>query len=239
VVGLCGPQGSGKSTIAAAAVRLLQDRGVKAVTISLDDFYLPRDARARLAAQVHRMLQVRGPPGTHEVALASGVLDQLMRPGTVPLPAFDKAADERKPRWNWREADAPVDVVIFEGWCVGARPEPAQRLREPINLLEKQADPTGAWRGYVNRQLSETYQALFRRLDRLVLLQAPGFDAVRKWRMEQEAKLRARTGTGMTDMEVSRFILHYERLTRWILEEMPERADWVIPLEADRTPIVP
>ena len=237
IVGLCGPQGSGKSTVAAATVRLLEDHGLTAVALSLDDFYLGREARGWLARQVHRLLQVRGPPGTHDVALACAVLDHLAGPGTTPLPAFDKAADDRRPKGRWREIEGPADVVILEGWCVGARPEPAERLRSPVNALERRDDPTGAWRGYVNRQLAEPYGALFGRLDRLVLLEAPGFEVVRGWRAEQEAKLRARTGAGMSDAEVGRFIQHYERLTRWILEEMPGRADWTVRLNADRTPI--
>jgi D-glycerate 3-kinase len=236
-VGLCGPQGSGKSTVAAATVRLLGGHGLKAVALSLDDFYLGREARTWLAGQVHRLLQVRGPPGTHDVAIACAVLDHLRSAGTIRLPAFDKATDERRPKSVWRTIEGPADVVILEGWCVGARPEPADRLQAPINALERRDDPTRAWRGYVNRQLAEPYQALFGRLDRLVLLQAPGFEVVRGWRAEQEAKLRQLTGAGMSEAEVGRFIQHYERLTRWILEEMPGRADWAVRLNADRTPI--
>lgn len=237
LIGLCGAQGSGKSTIAAVCVRLLQDRGLNAVALSLDDFYLGREARAWLAGKVNRLLQVRGPPGTHDVALACAVLDHLRQEGITPLPAFNKAADERKPKSQWREAEGPVDVVIFEGWCVGARPEPGERLRTPINPLERRDDPNGAWRTYVNRQLAEHYQALFERLDRLVLLQAPGFEVVRGWRMEQEAKLRERTRGGMSDAQVGQFVQYYERITRWVLEEMPSRADWVVPLRHDRTPV--
>jgi D-glycerate 3-kinase len=237
LVGLCGAQGSGKSTVAAATVAYLKQHGLNAVAISLDDFYLGREARGWLATQVHRLLQVRGPPGTHDVALACAVLDHLRGRGTTPLPAFDKATDERLSKGRWREVEGPADVVILEGWCVGARPEPAERLRSALNALERREDPTGAWRGYVNRQLGEGYQALFGRLDRLVLLQAPGFDVVRGWRAEQEHKLWARAGAGMSDAELGRFVQHYERLTRWILEEMPARADWVVPLNPDRTPV--
>ncbi|WP_293473247.1 kinase [Phenylobacterium sp.] len=236
LIGLCGAQGSGKSTIAAATARLLAERGFNVAAISLDDFYLGREARGWLAGKTHRLLQVRGPPGTHDVALACAVLDHLRQPGATPLPAFDKATDERRPKSRWREVEGPVDIVIFEGWCVGARPEPAERLRTPLNALERRDDPSGAWRGYVNRQLAEPYQALFGRLDRLVMLAAPGFEVVRGWRAEQEAKLRARTGAGMSDAQVGQFVQHYERLTRWMLEEMPRRADWTIRLNADRTP---
>ena len=40
----------------------------------------------------------------------------------------------------------------------------------------------------------------------------------------------------MSDEEVAAFIAHYERLTRWILEEMPGRADVVVALDAARRP---
>lgn len=236
-VGLCGAQGSGKSTVAAATVRLLATRGVKAVAMSLDDFYLGREARGWLAKRVHRLLQVRGPPGTHDIILAAAVLDHMRGNGITPVPVFDKATDERLPKTRWRSIEGPVDVVILEGWCVGARPEPIARLMEPVNVLERRDDPARSWRTYINRQLAEGYQGLFGRLDRLVLLQAPGFEVVRDWRIEQEQKLRERTGGGMSDAEVGRFVQHYERLTRWIVEEMPGRADWVVPLRPDRTPV--
>ena len=236
LIGLCGAQGSGKSTIAAAVVRLLQDRGLSAVAVSMDDFYLPRSGRERLARAVHPLFATRGPPGTHDVALAGAVLDQLRQPGRVALPAFDKAADERRPRSEWRTVATPADVVIFEGWCVGARAQGQAALAQPVNALEADEDPHGRWRTHINDLLDGPYQALFGRLHELVLLQAPSFEVVLGWRREQEHKLIARAGRGMSDAELTRFVAHYERLTRWILSEMPDRANVVFPLAADRTP---
>lgn len=236
-IGLCGAQGSGKSTVAAATRRLLADRGLTAAVLSLDDLYLPREARERLAAQAHPLLITRGPPGAHDPALGVEVLAALARPGEVALPRFDKATDTRRPRTEWESVQAPVDVVLFEGWCVGARPQPPEALVDPINALERDEDPDGRWRTFVNTALAGAYQPLFARLDRLVLLQAPGFEAVAAWREEQEAKLRARTGRGMAPDQIARFVAHYERLTRWILQEMPARADRVFCLGPERTPL--
>jgi D-glycerate 3-kinase len=236
VIGLCGAQGSGKSTIARATQILLAARGVRAVALSLDDFYLGREGRLRLAAEVHPLLATRGPPGTHDAALAGAVIDQLRSPGKIALPRFDKAADTRAPRAAWPIVGSPVDVIILEGWCVGAVSQGRAALREPVNALERDEDPTGAWRTFVNDQLDGPYQTLFGRLHDLVLLQAPSFDVVLGWRAQQEAKLRARTGRGMTDAELARFVAHYERLTRWIAVEMPARADWVVALDANRRP---
>ena len=146
IIGLSGPQGSGKSTIAGATVKLLEARGVRAVAIGLDDFYLTRDARQRLAAEVHPLLATRGPPGTHDVALAGAVLDQLRAKGKVSLPRFDKASDNRAPRGSWETIRSPVDVILFEGWCIGAVAQGVGALREPVNALERDEDADAVWR---------------------------------------------------------------------------------------------
>jgi D-glycerate 3-kinase len=238
VIGLCGAQGSGKSTIANYTVGLLEERGQRAVALSLDDFYLTHEARQRLAREVHPLLATRGPPGTHDVAMAGAAIDQLRSKGKAVLPRFDKAADNRSPRATWRTVASPVDVIILEGWCVGAVSQGRAALATPVNALERDEDPEAVWRTYVNDQLDGPYQTLFGRLHDLVLLQAPSFEVVAGWREEQEAKLRAKGGGGMTPDQIARFVACYERLTRWILAEMPGRADWVVTLDKERNPYV-
>ena len=122
---------------------------------------------------------------------------------------------------------------------MGARPQRADELEAPVNTLERLEDPSGDWRWYVNRELGGHYQALFAELDLLVMLRAPDFDRVYAWREEQEARLRA-TGGGpevMTPEAVRRFVMHFERLTRFMSEEMPGRADAVVYLGEDRAPV--
>lgn len=238
VVGLCGPQGSGKSTMAAVLGALLQAQGLAVAVLSLDDLYLTRAERLRLGETVHPLLRVRGVPGTHDVALGIQLLEALARPGATAIPAFDKAADDRGPPEQWPVVEGPVDVILFEGWCVGARPQSPEQLGAPINDLERVEDADGRWRVFVNAALAGPYQQLFAAIDLLILLEAPGFDAIHGWRLEQERKLRDRAGDGqhvMSDDEVRRFISHYERLTRHILTEMPARADILISLAADRS----
>jgi D-glycerate 3-kinase len=238
VIGLCGAQGSGKTTIARYAARLLEQRSMRTVALSLDDFYLTHDARQRLAREIHPLLAVRGPPGTHDVGMAGAAIDQLRSKGKVSLPRFDKAADTRAPRATWPTIASPVDVIILEGWCVGALSQGRAALVTPVNDLERDEDPKAVWRTYVNDQLDGPYQALFGKLHDLVLLEAPSFEVVAGWREEQEAKLRATGAGGMAPAEIARFVAHYERLTRWILSEMPGRADWVVTLDTERNPYV-
>lgn len=233
-VGICGAQGSGKSTLAAALLADLGKAGIAGAVLSLDDLYLTRSERQALAVRVHPLFATRGVPGTHDVALGLATLGALTRGLAAPLPRFDKGADDRLPEALWPRAPAHTRVLLFEGWCVGARPQDEAALARPVNALEAEEDADAVWRRHANAALAGEYQALFARLDALFLLAAPGFEVVARWREEQEAELRARAGDAargvMTPGQVVRFIQHYERLTRHILAEMPARADAVVRL---------
>lgn len=233
VVGICGAQGSGKTTLVARLAALLRQGGVRVATLSLDDLYLPRAARQRLADEVHPLFATRGVPGTHDLALGLATIAALEQGEPAPLPRFAKAADDRLPAGEWPRAPDHCEVLLLEGWCLGARAQ--SDVSVPVNRLEADEDPQAIWRSHANRALAGDYQRLFARIDCLVLLVAPDWSAVAKWREQQEAELRASGGTAvMSPAQVARFILHYERLTRWILEEMPGRADLVVRLGPDR-----
>lgn len=241
VLGICGAQGSGKSTLSQGLTDRLTYQGLKVAILSLDDLYLSHDRRAELAAEVHPLFATRGVPGTHDVAIGVRLLDDIRAGRDVVLPRFDKARDDPAPVDRWTGVEGPLDVLIFEGWCVGATPEPEAALARPVNALEAQADPEGVCRRAVNAALARPYADLFARIDRLVLLAAPGFEVVERWRIEQEHDLRRRlegqapvTGRAMTDAEVATFIQHYERLTRHILGSMPAYADRVLRLDERR-----
>lgn len=238
VVGLCGPQGSGKSTAGAVLKRALRANGLSAAVLSLDDIYLSRGEREALAA-IHPLLRVRGVPGTHDPALGLALIAALGGTGRVPAPRFDKNKDDR--RKERESLVAPVDVVIFEGWCVGAAPQAPAALARPVNALERDEDGDGRWRAWVNQRLATDYRTLFARLDLLALITAPSFAVISGWRRQQEAALRAALAARgepaihcMSDTEIDRFVQHYQRLTEHILTEMPARADLVIRLDAER-----
>lgn len=238
LVGINGAQGSGKSTMCQFLSALLGERGLNAVVLSLDDFYLTRAERLELADTVHPLFATRGVPGTHDTPLMRSVLDGLSAGRSVEAPRFDKATDDRAPMA--RKIEAPVDVILFEGWCVGASPQLADDLAAPINALERDEDPDAVWRATVNRHLESDYAGIFRRLDMLVMLAVPDFSAVAANRRLQEQKLARRNPDGqgvMDEAALQRFIMHYERLTRHILAEMPGRADATIPIGLEQNPV--
>jgi D-glycerate 3-kinase len=237
VVGVCGSQGSGKSTVCKTLTTRFAQAGLKVANLSIDDLYLPRADRATLARHVHPLLRTRGVPGTHDTKLGVHTLHALAHGGRVPLPRFDKAIDDRRPKVEWDSIEGPAQLILFEGWCVGARPQTLEALDQPVNALEANEDVDGRWRRYVNDALGGEYQRLFAKIDLMVLLAAPSFDVVLKWRTQQEHELRAQSnGAGvMSDADLVRFIQHYERITRHVLIEMPARADLVVRLAADRS----
>lgn len=241
ILGICGAQGSGKTTLANALVMHAGEKGRISAAISIDDLYLTRAEREALAEDIHPLLRTRGPPGTHDVELGLELIRGLRGGEAVALPQFDKSTDERLPEDRWPRALADCELLIFEGWCVGARPQPTPALREPINALEREEDPSGSWRRYVNAALAGPYQRLFAHVDVLVLLAAPDFDVVFDWRLQQETELRERSGPdaiGVMDAgAVGQFIQYYERLTWHILNEMPGRADLLVRLDKSRKPI--
>ncbi len=162
VLGLNGAQGTGKSTLARLLARLLERiHGLRAAVLSLDDLYLTAEERAHRAAAIHPLLATRGVPGTHDVDLGIRTIRAFREAKPLAIPRFDKARDDRAPVSTWPRWEGACDVVIFEGWCVGARPQRADELQEPVNGLERLEDPTGDWRWYVNRELGGPYQALF------------------------------------------------------------------------------
>jgi D-glycerate 3-kinase len=178
LVGVNGSQGSGKSTCCAWLVRRLEaQEGLSALALSIDDFYLTRAERRELAASVHPLLAIRGVPGTHDMALLEQTVRDLLGhggAGPVAVPRFDKAEDDRRPVVDWDLARAPVDVVLLEGWCLGARPggdDPA-----PLNTLESERDGDGRWRRYVDEALARDFVPRYGLVDFWFMLRAPSFD---------------------------------------------------------------
>ena len=244
LLGINGAQGTGKSTLLWLMLRLLAERhGLSASGCSLDDLYLTAQERRTLAGRIHPLLAVRGVPGTHDIALGQRTFDALLhgQVGRHAIPCFDKAADDRLPTDRWPTVAAPVDVAILEGWCVGARAQSPAELARPCNALERERDPDGSYRQYVNEQLQGPYGAFFERLDALIMLKAPDLACVRRWRREQEEalarKLRraGRPDTTMDRAQVDRFVEHFDRLTVAMLAEMPARADVVIEMDPDHS----
>lgn len=240
-VGINGCQGSGKSTFTDfIAQHLSSQYQLNTLVMSLDDFYLPSQQRKDLAESVHPLLATRGVPGTHDVSALGKTITKLKNQDTgFAIPKFNKATDEPFEQEKWQQITTPVDIIFLEGWCWGVNAQTDEQLQTPMNELEMQHDSKGQWRSYVNEQLKAHYQPLYQAMDYWIALQAPSFDCVYKWRLEQEEKLQARNpdlenSKIMTPAQILNFTQYFQRLSVQASNSVSQSADTIFYLDYDR-----
>ncbi len=236
VIGLTGGQGSGKSTISKILMIILKEGfNLNTVIFSIDDFYKTIKEREIMSKKVSPLFLTRGVPGTHDTKMLLTCINNLKKKKfkRCLIPKFDKSIDERLPKKKWQKIKIKPDIVIFEGWCVGVTPQKNKDLLVPINTLEKDKDNKKIWRKQVNNELKNNYKKIFRKIDKLIFLKVPNFKYILKWRLLQEKKL-ASLSKGkkiMTNIQVKKFIMFYERLTRHMLQNFGKKADYVIRID--------
>ena len=237
-VGINGCQGSGKSTLTDfIAEYLATTYQLNIVVMSLDDFYFTGEKRKQLANDIHPLLATRGVPGTHDMAMLEHILIKLKtKQSGFSIPKFNKATDEPYPEEQWSLIERPADIIILEGWCWGVKPQTDEQLKAPVNELELKHDGNGVWRNYVNQQLKQRYQPLYQQMDFWLALQAPSFDCVYKWRLEQEQKLK-NNNIGLPNSKIMppagilNFTQYFQRLSVQACNTISQSADAVFFLD--------
>ena len=236
IIGLTGGQGSGKSTISQILKIILKEGfNLSTVIFSIDDFYKTLQERKAMSKKINPLFLTRGVPGTHNTSLLLKCLKNLKSKNfkKFSIPKFDKSIDDRLSKMFWQNIKTKPDIVIFEGWCVGAFPQKNKDLIAPINVLEKEKDKKRTWRNFVNKELKTRYKKIFKLIDLMIFLKIPSFEYVYKWRSLQEKKLRV-TSKGkktMSNKQVKSFIMFYERITRHMLKNFSKKANFIINLD--------
>ena len=240
-VGLAGGQGTGKTTISSIIkIILTKYFKLRVFRISIDDFYKTRKERRSLSKRVHPMLLTRGVPGTHDINMMLGFFKKIKSKKfkKLKLPTFDKAKDDRFNKKHWYDLKNKPDVIIFEGWCVGAKSEQNNTLKKTINSMEKTKDHKQTWRRYVNQQLKSKYKNLYSQLNCLIYLKASSFSLLQKWRLKQERKLWLRSKRNlnlkiMSKGDLINFMQTYQRITQNMFRNMPKYASIVLNLNTN------
>ena len=240
-VGLAGGQGTGKTTIS-SLIRIILTKYFKlnVFRISIDDFYKTRKERINLSKRVHPMLLTRGVPGTHDIDMMLNFFrkSKSKKFKRLKLPTFNKAIDDRFSKKRWYDLKKRPDVVIFEGWCVGAKAEKNINLKKTINSMEKAKDQKLIWRKYVNDQLKTKYKNLYSQLNCLIYLKAKNFSLLQKWRLKQERKLRAKNEKNsntkiMSKDDVLSFMQTYQRITQNMFKNTSKYASIILNLNSN------
>ncbi len=188
-----------------------------------------------MSKKIHPLFLTRGAPGTHDVKLINKTFKNLKKKSFKPvfIPKFNKLLDDRFKKSQWTKVKKPPHVIIFEGWCVGAKPQKINALKRPLNILEKKFDPDFKWRKKVNNQLKGHYKKLFNKIDKLIYLKAPSFNHIFQWRLlqEQKLKLTSKNKETMSKSKVREFIMYYERITKQMMKDFLKISDLTVFLD--------
>lgn len=141
------------------------------VTLSLDDIYLTHSDQVALA-QAHPdnpLVQHRGQPSTHDLALGQKIFQSLSANQPTAIPHYDKSAfagqGDRTPESQWEvvngEGDEKIKAVIFEGWCVGFRPLDDNSLKQKWeDAVRQKEDKESGYNGRLGYVKLEDVQAI-------------------------------------------------------------------------------
>ena len=240
-VGLAGGQGTGKTTTS-SLIKIILSKYFKldVFRISIDDFYKTRKERISLSKRIHPMLLTRGVPGTHDINMMLNFFkkSKSKKFKRLKLPIFNKAIDDRLSKKHWYDLKKKPDVIIFEGWCVGAKSEKNNTLKKTINSMEKTKDQKQIWRKYVNDQLKSKYKKLYSQLNCLIYLKAKDFSLLQKWRLKQERKLWVKSKKNLNTKIMSKdnvltFMQTYQRVTQNMFKYTPKYASVIINLNSN------
>ena len=236
IIGLSGGQGAGKSTITKVLKLILKKKyGINLCVFSIDDFYKTKSERVKMSKKIHPLFYTRGVPGTHDLNLLNKIIKKLKQKEfkTVLIPKFNKSIDDRFNKNKWQKIKTPPNIILFEGWCVGARNQKNSELKKSLNKLERKHDRDLRWRKMVNNQLKYQYKKLFNKIDKLVYLKAPNFKYIFQWRLlqEQKLKLTSKSKNTMSKSKVKEFIMFYERITKYMMKDFSKLSDLTIFLD--------
>jgi len=237
ILGFSGGQGSGKTTVTGILKIILKKFFKRRIHVSsFDDFYKTLEGRNKISNKIHPLLKTRGVPGTHDINLVKNFFNIIRKKKfkKIKLPKFEKAMDNRLEKKYWFNIKQKPEIVILEGWCVGARSQPNSLIKRPINILEKYEDKDLKWRKYVNEKLKKEYKKLFVMIDHFIFMKIPNFKVVFKWRLLQEKKLKKKPYSNkkiMSYNEIKRFIMFYERITLQMLKDLSKSASVVLLLK--------
>ena len=175
-----------------------------------------------MSKSIHPLFMTRGVPGTHDSKMLYNVIKDLKRKKFIKMkiPKFDKSIDDRLKKNQWQKINSKPDLIILEGWCVGAKPQINKNLFKSVNSLERKEDEKSLWRRNVNNELKNNYKKIFKLLDSKIFLKVPSFKYVYKWRLLQEKKLIYKSKRKlMNNKQIKKFIMHYERITKQMLKD--------------------
>lgn len=226
VIGISGPQGSGKSYLTKELHMRIQGRylSLSVVLFLMDDLYLTHSEQSALSEKAREdnnlLLQGRGLPGTHDVALGLDIFQRLVYSSSdsnIIIPTYDKGAfngeGDRLDSSSWIYLKERPSVIIFEGWFNGFLPLDDDQIRLSYLSADDQESSIKKHAMFQIEDINErlkAYSKIWEFFDYFIFIES-SLDNILNWRLEQEHWLikNSPTGMGMSDDEVRKFVERY------------------------------
>jgi len=232
---ISGSQGVGKSTISNLLKLVIEKYYKKKVMLlSIDNYYLSKTQRFKLAKKIHPLLLTRGVPGTHNIKKLYQDINQFNKQKfPITIPHFDKINDDITKK---RKIINNAQILLLEGWCCGSLPIKTKYLNQNVNQLESKYDKKNIWRKYYNSMLKSEYRKVFSMFNKKIYIQPPSFKYVLKWRSLQEKNNAKKSNSKnfMNKDKLKKFIQHYEKITKWMMKTMPHEVDILIKIDKNQ-----
>ena len=153
--------------------------------------------------------------------IAQELFAALITRSPTNIPSYDKSlysgSGDRLPSSQWlpvnQSTQPKVEVIIFEGWCVGFRALSPSDLEAKYHTAAQDPSSTLSKHKlehlhFVNAKLKD-YDVMTDCFHVFIHIDAKETGYVYEWRLEQEAALRMEKGTAMTDEQVVNFVDGY------------------------------
>jgi len=232
---ISGSQGTGKSTLAKLFKLVIEKIYKKNVMLlSIDDYYLSKNQRLKLSKKIHPLMITRGVPGTHNITALKDHINHFKKQHfPIITPTFNKLKDDISRK---RKVIKNAQILLLEGWCCGSKPISNKYLFKNINSIENVFDKNKIWRKYYNSLLQNEYKDVFSLFDKQIYIQIPSFKYVLNWRYLQEKSNASKSNNKefMNKVDLHIFIQHYEKLTKWMMKTMPDKADIILKVDENQ-----
>ena len=232
---ISGSQGAGKSTLATLFKLVIEKNYKKKVMLlSIDDYYLSKNQRLKLSKKIHPLMITRGVPGTHNITALKDHINHFKKQHfPIITPTFNKLKDDISRK---RKVIKNAQILLLEGWCCGSKPISNKYLFKNINSIENVFDKNKIWRKYYNSLLQNEYKDVFSLFDKQIYIQIPSFKYVLNWRYLQEKSNASKSNNKefMNKVDLHMFIQHYEKLTKWMMKTMPDKADIILKVDENQ-----
>ena len=232
---ISGSQGAGKSTLAKLFKLVIEKIYKKKVMLlSIDDYYLSKNQRLKLSKKIHPLMITRGVPGTHNITALKDHINHFKKQHfPITTPTFNKFKDDISHK---RKVIKNAQLLLLEGWCCGSKPISNKYLFKNINNIENVFDKNKVWRKYYNSLLQNEYKDVFSLFDKQIYIQIPSFKYVLNWRYVQEKSNASKSNNKeiMNKADLHKFIQHYEKLTKWMMKTMPNKADIILKVDENQ-----